>query len=149
MLKFEIVDQNGNKSFFEFGVGSYTLGKGDKCDVILADHHVSRLHARIEVEVRSAVLVDLDSTNGTWVKGKRLSQPLSLAEEDEVQLGDLRLVVISSPGNELAELDGVERRAGKGGFKQESEQLVALKRRVHSLILEYLDLRKQIGRAHV
>src|SRR5690606_19981157 len=48
-----------------------------------------------------------------------------------------------SPGNELAELDGVERRAGKGGFKQESEQLVALKRRVHSLILEYLDLRKR------
>lgn len=143
MLKFEIVDQNGNKSFFEFAAGSYTLGKGDKCDVILTDHHVSRLHAKIEVSSRAAVLIDLDSTNGTWVKGSRVAQPMTLVPKDEIQFGELKLVVIASPGSELAELDGVERRSGKGGFKQESEQLVALKRRVHSLILEYLDLRKR------
>lgn len=143
MLKFEIVDQNGNKSFFEFAAGSYTLGKGDKCDVILADHHVSRLHAKIEVSASSAVLVDLDSTNGTWVKGNRVVQPMPLAPHDEIQFGELKLIVISAPGSELVELDGVERRPKKGSIKQESEQLIALKRRVHSLILEYLDLRKR------
>lgn len=143
MLKFEIVDQNGNKSFFEFATGSYTLGKGDKCDVILTDHHVSRLHARIEVGAREAVLIDLGSTNGTWVKGSRLAQPMPLAPKDEIQFGELKLVVIASPGSELAELDGVERRTNQSATRQESEQLVALKRRVHSLILEYLDLRKR------
>lgn len=143
MLRFEIIDQNENKSFFEFGPGAYVLGKGDKCDVILADHHVSRSHARLEVTSKSAVLTDLGSTNGTWVKGGRLAEPLTLGDGDVVNFGELRLVVLQSPANQLSQLDGVERRNAKSVVRQESEQLIALKRRVHSLILDYLDLRKR------
>lgn len=143
MLKFEIVDQNGNKSLFEFGTGSYMLGKGDKCDVILADHHVSRSHARIDVTPGSAVLSDLGSTNGTWAKGARLVEPAILSPADVFNFGELRLVVLDAPGSTLSSLDGVERRQVKVAQRQESEQLIALKRRIHSLILEYLDLRKR------
>lgn len=143
MLRFEIVDQNSNKSLFEFAAGSYTLGKGDKCDVILPDHHVSRSHARIEVTAASAVLSDLGSTNGTWSQGKRLVDPQTLSAGDVIDFGELRLVVLDAPGNVLAQLDGVERRQMKVATHQESEKLIALKRRVHSLILEYLDLRKR------
>ncbi|MEZ5511097.1 MAG: ATPase, T2SS/T4P/T4SS family [Gammaproteobacteria bacterium] len=143
MLRFEIIDQNENKSFYEFGPGAYMLGKGDKCDVILADNHVSRTHARLEVTPKAAVLADLGSTNGTWVKGVRLAEALTLADGDVINFGELRLVVLRSPANQLSQLDGVERRSAKSVVRQESEQLIALKRRVHSLILDYLDLRKR------
>lgn len=143
MLKFEVIDQNGNKSLFEFGVGSYTLGKGDKCDVILADSHVSRTHARIDVTRNSAQLADLGSTNGTWVRGARLTQPAVLAQDDRFDFGELRLVVLETPDDVMAQLDGVDRRKVQRIQHQESEQLIALKRRIHSLILDYLDLRKR------
>lgn len=143
MLKFEVVDKHGNKTLFEFEPGTYTLGKGDKCDVILNDSHVSRLHARLEVSAHSVVLVDVGSTNGTWVEGVRISEPLSLSAEDVVSFGELRLVVLSSPNKTLENLDGADRRAVRSTSNQESEQLVKVKRKIHSLILEYLDLRKR------
>ena len=100
MLKFEIVDQNGNKSLFEFEAGSYTLGKGAKCDVILMDGHVSRLHAKIDVSLKSALLIDLESTNGTWYKGLRLMEPKALSPKEVFNFGDLQLVVLSAPGSD-------------------------------------------------
>lgn len=143
MFKFEIVDKHGNRTLFEFGAGSYTLGKGDKCDVILNDSHVSRMHAKLDVNPETAVLSDLGSTNGTWFKGSRISGPQSLGPDDVVNFGELRLVVLQASNSNLSLLDGVERRNQKRTFVQESEQLIALKRRIHSLILEYLDLRKR------
>lgn len=143
MVKFEVVDKHDNRTLFEFGVGSYTLGKGDKCDVILNDSHVSRTHARMDITSRSVILTDLGSTNGTWVRGTRLVDALPLASLDVVNFGELRLVVLDAPAREMDALDGVDRRPVKSRGYQESEALVALKRRVHSLILEYLDLRKR------
>lgn len=143
MVKFEIVDKHDNRTLFEFEQGAYTLGKGDKCDVILNDNHVSRTHARLDVSASSVTLVDIGSTNGTWVKGSRLTGAMALFAQDVINFGELRLVVLEVPGLASKGLDGVERRSARAQVKQESEALIALKRRVHSLILEYLDLRKR------
>ncbi len=43
-----------------------TLGRDAQCDLVIADHMASRLHARIERRRDKFVLVDL-STNGTYV----------------------------------------------------------------------------------
>src|SRR3990167_980439 len=143
MVKFEIVDKHDNRTVYEFAVGSYMLGKGDKCDVILNDHHASRNHAKLDVTLRAAVLSDLGSTNGSWVKGARLTAPMTLNVGDVVNFGELRLLVISAPETVMEALGGFDRRPIRSTANQESEALVALKRRVHSLILEYLDLRKR------
>lgn len=143
MVKFEIVDKHDNRTVYEFSVGSYMLGKGDKCDVILNDHHASRNHAKLDVTLRAAVLSDLGSTNGSWVKGARLTAPMTLNVGDVVNFGELRLLVISAPETIMEALGGFDRRPIRSTANQESEALVALKRRVHSLILEYLDLRKR------
>jgi diguanylate cyclase (GGDEF)-like protein len=44
-----------------------TLGRDAKCDIVLDDPNVSRLHARLERVDGGYVLVDLESTNGTFV----------------------------------------------------------------------------------
>lgn len=143
MVKFEIVDKHDNRTLFEFGPGTYMLGKGDKSDVILNDNHVSRSHARLDVSTQAVVLTDLGSTNGTWCNGQRLQEPLRLVPALTVNFGELKLVVLSAPATGMQSLDGTDRRPVKTQQKQESEALVALKRKVHSLILEYLDLRKR------
>lgn len=143
MLKFEVVDANKNKTIFEFPAGKVVLGKGDHCDVILPDSHVSRNHAEIEVDSSSAKLRDLNSTNGTWVNGERLLTDFILTVGDVLRFGEISLHITSTPKLSSVFEEGVDRRQAIDSIKQESEELVLLKRRVHSLILDYLDLRKR------
>lgn len=143
MLKFEVVDSNRNKSIFEFATGKVVLGKGDHCDVILTDNHVSRNHAEIIVDESGARLQDLNSTNGTWVNGERLLAELLLSEGDVLRFGEITLRITAVSKKMAVFEEGTDRRQKFDNVKQESEELVALKRRVHSLILDYLDLRKR------
>lgn len=61
-----------------------TLGRGDENDIVLDESHVSGAHARI---VPPATLVDLGSTNGTFVNGQRISGRRPLRPGDQVQVG--------------------------------------------------------------
>jgi DNA-binding winged helix-turn-helix (wHTH) protein len=54
---------------------------------------VSRRHTRITVSGNAAVIEDLDSKNGTWVDGKRITAPVSVAGDQEIILGRTRAVL--------------------------------------------------------
>src|SRR5262245_55918911 len=54
------------------GKRSVLIGTHPSSDLCLSDPHVSRLHARIDVEEHEYVLADLGSTNGTRVGGVRI-----------------------------------------------------------------------------
>jgi DNA-binding winged helix-turn-helix (wHTH) protein len=67
-------------------VGENVLGRGveDVIDIDLPT--ISRRHARITI-AESAMLEDLGSKNGTWLKGERVIKPALLADGDELSLG--------------------------------------------------------------
>ncbi|MCG8314439.1 MAG: Flp pilus assembly complex ATPase component TadA [Pseudomonadales bacterium] len=147
MLDFDVIDQHDNKTHFNLPLGEYLLGKGDQCDIILNDPHVSRVHGRILVEDDVAIFVD-DSTNGTWLSGSRVTEPLTLEKGMTLQFGDLKIVISKTQKDltddkKLSEFRGEDRTGIKSTAVQESEELIQTKRRIHSLILEYLDLRKR------
>ncbi len=50
------------------------IGRNPDCDLVLDSPLVSRYHAELEVSGTSALLRDLDSANGTFVGGQRVSQ---------------------------------------------------------------------------
>ena len=60
------------------------------CDIVLDDRNVSRRHAEIRRRGPVVVLVDLDSTNGTIVNGRRVREH-PLADGDRITLGNSRL----------------------------------------------------------
>jgi DNA-binding winged helix-turn-helix (wHTH) protein len=69
--------------------GDNVLGR-DSDSVLWIDHDtVSRRHARIRVEEGRAVLEDLGSKNGTFLRGQRMDAPTELADGDEFRLGDV------------------------------------------------------------
>jgi pSer/pThr/pTyr-binding forkhead associated (FHA) protein len=53
---------------------------------------VSRRHARIVVGEGEAVIEDLDSRNGTYVSGERLSKPRKLENGDKIKVGAASLL---------------------------------------------------------
>ena len=68
------------------------LGRSRECEVQLTDPNVSRRHAELRQEGATYWIVDLDSTNGTFVNGARLERPRKLAPGDRIRIGatDLR-----------------------------------------------------------
>ena len=67
------------------------IGRSRECDVQLADSNVSRRHAEVRQEGASYWIVDLDSTNGIEVNGRRLKRS-KLEDGDRVTLGSTEVV---------------------------------------------------------
>jgi pilus assembly protein CpaF len=68
------------------------IGRHYSCDVVLADHSVSRKHARVIFRDGGWILQDLDSTNGTTVNGATVGR-CALQPGDQLVLGTERLRV--------------------------------------------------------
>jgi hypothetical protein len=81
----------GNQRTYEISTPLVILGRGTDCDLRLVDPGVSRHHAEIRVEDGEVVLVDLGSTNGTFVNGQPVRR-VPLADGTRVTLGRTTLV---------------------------------------------------------
>ena len=68
------------------------LGRADYNDIVLPDPSVSTGHAKLQRREGVWVLVDLDSTNGTFVEGERVRGEAPLGPGAMVRLGDVQLV---------------------------------------------------------
>lgn len=78
---------------YPLAAGDHTIGRDPRCAIWLNDDSVSRRHAQIRVEPGSgtAVLDDLDSTNGTFVGRRRIDAPTVLADGNLVKVGSVEL----------------------------------------------------------
>ena len=63
------------------------IGRAELCDLLLPSRLVSRQHAMVAKTVAGISLVDLGSTNGTYVDGKRVEQH-DLRSGDLIRVGD-------------------------------------------------------------
>ena len=75
----------------ELGKRSVVLGRSKDADLQVNDPNVSRRHAEVRQEGATYWLVDLDSTNGVEVKGKRVKR-LKLDDGDRFTLGSTEIV---------------------------------------------------------
>ena len=67
------------------------IGRSRECDVRLADSNVSRRHAEVRHEDGAYWIVDLGSTNGTELNGKRIERA-KLSDGDRIRLGSTDVV---------------------------------------------------------
>jgi len=81
----------GNREI-ALGLGENLLGRDEGAIVWIDDGLVSRRHARIVIDERGAILEDLGSKNGTYLRGKRIEAPRKLADEDQVTIGPASMI---------------------------------------------------------
>jgi FHA domain len=69
-----------------------TVGRGEQNDIgLAADDFASAEHARFEPRRDGVWVVDVGSTNGTYVNGSRIQRPRKLASGDVVRIGETDL----------------------------------------------------------
>lgn len=64
------------------------IGRGRRNDIIIEDNEVSREHCRLVQSESAYALYDLDSVNGTFVNGQRVTEDWSLKSDSIIELGD-------------------------------------------------------------
>jgi pSer/pThr/pTyr-binding forkhead associated (FHA) protein len=83
------LDVNGKKHELD-GIAT-SIGRSKECDIQLPDPNVSRKHAEVRQEGAAYWAIDLDSTNGMEVNGRRLKRA-KLRQGDTITLGSTELV---------------------------------------------------------
>jgi pSer/pThr/pTyr-binding forkhead associated (FHA) protein len=74
-----------------------TVGRAPRADFIVDVALVSRLHCRLSAEHDRLEVVDLASTNGTYVNDKRVQRAV-LASGDRLRVGRFELTIEKHPG---------------------------------------------------
>jgi len=73
---------------------SFTLGRSEEAEFPIVDGKISRLHCCIDLRDGEWVLEDLESRNGTWVKGTRVARHV-LQDGDIFLLGKVTRIAAS------------------------------------------------------
>ena len=63
------------------------IGRAADCQLVLDDDYVSTRHAQIVRTDDGYMVEDLGSTNGTYVNGQRITQPVRIDRGDIVRVG--------------------------------------------------------------
>jgi DNA-binding winged helix-turn-helix (wHTH) protein len=73
--------------------GETIIGRDPGVAAFVDDRSISRRHARVVVADDGATVQDLDSKNGTFLEGRKVSTAVPLADGDKLKVGSITLTV--------------------------------------------------------
>jgi len=76
-------------------ISSWKIGRSRKSNIPLEDKQVSRNHALLFRDGQRYYLVDLNSKNGTYLNGHKISDRIRLKTGDFISIGQTRLQFVS------------------------------------------------------
>src|SRR5437762_826689 len=86
-------EKGGATQRLDFESEEITIGRVDENDICLPKGNISKKHTKIVVKDGKIIVLDLKSTNGTYVNGKKLAGPQVITPTDKVYIGDFILNV--------------------------------------------------------
>jgi len=99
MFTVVVTEKEGPERRVTFTESEVTIGRVPGNDVVLPKGNVSKRHSRIVLKDNRFIVVDLKSTNGTYVNGRKITSPLVVKEGDKIYVGDYVLTLENGPGD--------------------------------------------------
>jgi pilus assembly protein CpaF len=93
MIRMSIAERSGQPKLFTFPKDDITIGRAQGNDIILPRNNISKRHTRIFRRQGKLVVRDLDSTNGTFLNGRRTHEDEVLHAGDRIFIADFVLIV--------------------------------------------------------
>src|SRR3954471_8882165 len=102
MFAIVVNEKGGEQKRLEFDKPEVTIGRVQGNDIILPKGNVSKRHSRIVLKDGKFIIVDLKSTNGTYVNGRKITSPLVVKGSDKIYIGDFILSIEEMAGAGLS-----------------------------------------------
>src|SRR5512138_3750482 len=93
MFTIVLQEKGGEQRRLVFNKPEVTIGRVQGNDIVLPKGNVSKRHARIVLKDGKFIIVDLKSTNGTYVNGRKITSPLVVKNSDKIYIGDFILSI--------------------------------------------------------
>ncbi len=93
MVTVTISEKGGQQSQYDFDKSEITIGRMKGNDIVLPKGNVSKKHSRISLDAGNLHIADLNSTNGTYVNGRKVTGEQPITPNDKVYIGDFILQV--------------------------------------------------------
>jgi pSer/pThr/pTyr-binding forkhead associated (FHA) protein len=121
-MEVKLVIANGKQAGQEIPVktAKFVIGRGEDCQLRPQSSLVSRRHCAIHVDVGSADVEDLGSTNGTLLNGEKLVGRHSLKSGDHIKVGLLELEVqlpVGLGGKSKPKVESIQEAAARTAAK--------------------------------
>jgi pilus assembly protein CpaF len=110
MFTIIIQEKGGEQRRMVFNKPEVTIGRVQGNDIVLPKGNVSKRHARIVLKDGKFIIVDLKSTNGTYVNGRKITSPLVVKDSDKIYIGDFIVGVDESAGEGESPSENVSER---------------------------------------
>ena len=115
-----LTEKGGPTQRLDFESEEITVGRVDENDICLPKGNISKKHTKIVVKDGKIIVLDLKSTNGTYVNGKKLAAPQVIQPSDNVYIGDFILNIEPPDFGEADQLaDGGDEVADEGAAAEE------------------------------
>jgi len=111
MLTVIVSEKGGGSKNVNSEKTEINIGRVQGNDVVLPKGNVSKRHSRIVAKDGKVILVDLQSTNGTYVNGRKISSPIVITPRDKIYIGDFILQLSPSAGVDAKDSDKLEDQA--------------------------------------
>ncbi len=99
MFTIIVTEKGGNKQRLEFDEEVVTIGRVQGNQIVLPRGNVSKKHAKLEYSGGEFRLTDLNSTNGTYINGRRITDTTLVKQSDSVYVGEFILAFERSPSD--------------------------------------------------
>jgi pilus assembly protein CpaF len=120
MFFITLAEKGGDTQQLTLDKEEVTIGRIAGNDLVLNKGNVSKHHSRIVLKDGKYIVVDLKSTNGTFVNGKKIAAPQVVRPTDKIYIGDYIINVEAPPEGEYA-AEG-EEGYDEGGEEQYDEE---------------------------
>lgn len=89
-----VVEGPGQGKYYPLGRRTTVIGRLETCSFQIVDDKISRKHAQIRFDPRDETyrVLDMRSSNGTLVNGKRIEEDTALRDQDQIRVGDTTMV---------------------------------------------------------
>jgi histidine kinase len=114
MATLEIVEDVNGQQRYDLTSDEIVIGRYPFCDVVFNRNSISRQHARIVHESDGYYVEDLNSLNGTFVNGQRISARTRLQDQDKIHLYEILCVFHERSGDRPATLDPEQAATSQG-----------------------------------
>src|SRR5882672_877761 len=110
MFAIVVNEKGGEQKRLDFDKPEVTIGRVQGNDVILPKGNVSKRHSRIVLKDGKFIIVDLKSTNGTYVNGRKITSPLVIKPTDKIYIGDF-IITVEEPNGASVHAPGASASA--------------------------------------